>query len=227
MLNVTNAWKSAFPGAAAGALVMDNVINPEHHPELEKRKVELEAALRTRYAGYDRAALAALPAIRAYEAHYKRFKKSYHVALQLESVVLKGKSLPGVAALVEAMFMAELEDLLLTAGHDLDQVQGEVTLDVSTGQEQYMLLRGQAQVLKPGDMLMSDTQGVISSVIYGPDQRTQITPATRRVLFTVYAPAGIGAPAVETHLQHIRDNVLLVAPGAEVTALNVYTAPSR
>ena len=62
--------------------------------------------------------------IQAYAAYYERFNKTYHVQLQLESVALKGKSIPRVSALVEAMFMAELENLLLTAGHDLDVVQG-------------------------------------------------------------------------------------------------------
>ena len=46
--------------------------------------------------------------IPAYNACYKGFKKTYHVQLQLESVALKGRSIPRVAALMEAMFMAEL-----------------------------------------------------------------------------------------------------------------------
>jgi DNA/RNA-binding domain of Phe-tRNA-synthetase-like protein len=73
-------------------------------------------------------------------------------------------------------------------------------------------------------MLMADQAGVISSVLYGPDQRTQITPATRRVLFAVYAPAGIGEQAVVQHLQDIRDNVLTVSPTAQVELLRVFGA---
>jgi DNA/RNA-binding domain of Phe-tRNA-synthetase-like protein len=224
MLIVTEAWKTAFPGAVAGALVMHNVMNPERHTGLDHRKAELEGELRARYAGYDRAALGALPILQAYAAYYRRFKKTYHVAAQLESLVLKGKPIPSVAALVEAMFMAELESLLLTAGHDLDAVQGAVTLDVSFGHEQYTLLRGQPQELKPGDMIMADAQGIISSVIYGPDQRTQITSATRRALFTVYAPAGIGVAAVEQHLHSIQANVQRIAAEASVESLDVYPA---
>jgi hypothetical protein len=37
-----------------------------------------------------------------------------------------------VAALVEAMFMAELENQLLTAGHDLAEVQGTIRLGIAT-----------------------------------------------------------------------------------------------
>jgi DNA/RNA-binding domain of Phe-tRNA-synthetase-like protein len=122
------------------------------------------------------------------------------------------------------MFMAELKNLLLTAGHDLEAIQLPVRLDVSTGSERYILLNGQEQVLKPGDMMMADEQGIISSVLYGPDRRTRITPDTRRVLFAVYAPAGIGEQAVRQHLQDIQTDVMLVAPDAEVESLEVYVA---
>jgi DNA/RNA-binding domain of Phe-tRNA-synthetase-like protein len=127
-----------------------------------------------------------------------------------------------VAALVESMFMAEMQDLLLTAGHDLDVLQLPLRLDIATGSETYTLLRGEEQVLKPGDMLISDQAGVISSIVYGPDRRTQITPETRNAVFTVYAPPGIAEQTVMEHLEHIRDNVLVFAPQAGVELLKVY-----
>ena len=173
MLMVSDAWREAFPGAAVGELAIRDVTNPESDAALEQRKQALESQLRSRFSKGGRAAIKALPVIQAYAAYYERFNKTYHVQLQLESVALKGKSIPRVAALVEAMFMAELENLLLTAGHDLATVQEPLRLDVSTGDERYVLLNGQEQVLKPGDMLVSDAQGVISDVIYGPDQRTR------------------------------------------------------
>jgi DNA/RNA-binding domain of Phe-tRNA-synthetase-like protein len=129
-----------------------------------------------------------------------------------------------VAALVEVMFMAELDNQLLTAGHDLDRLVEPVTLDVSTGNEQYELMRGQAQQLKAGDMMISDAQGVISCIVYGPDRRTQITPATQRVLFTVYAPAGIGEQPVADHLSRIQTNVQYIAPTAETILLQIVSA---
>lgn len=222
MLIVSEAWKRAYPGAAVGVLIMRNVVNPESHAALDKRKEELENQLRARFSDYDRAALKALPTIQAYNAYYKRFKKTYHVQLQLESVIFKGRSIPRMAALVEAMFMAELKNLLLTAGHDLEAVQMPVRLDVAKGGERYIRLNGQEQELKAGDMMMADARGIISCVLYGPDFRTRIIPETRHVLFTVYAPAGIGEQAVYDHLQDIQANVLLVAPEANTELLEVY-----
>ena len=85
-------------------------------------------------------------------------------------------------------------------------------------------MNGKEQVLKTGDMFIADTEGILSSIIYGPDSRTQITPKTRQVLFTVYAPPGIERPIVQQHLEDMRDNVLLVSPEAEVKELEVYGA---
>ena len=222
MFEITTAWKSAFPGAHAGVLVMMDVANPAHHPLLEQQKFELEAELRTRFVGQDRAALANHPVLQAYSEYYKRFKKTYHVQLQLESIVMKGKSIPSVASLVEAMFMAEIKNLLLTAGHDLDVLQLPLTLNVSQGTESYTLMRGEEQILKPGDMFISDKLGIVSDIVYGPDQRTQINPDTCNVVFTVYAPAGIDEQAVTRHLQDIRDYVLVIAPQSQVELMKVY-----
>jgi DNA/RNA-binding domain of Phe-tRNA-synthetase-like protein len=222
MFEVTPTWKSAFPNAYAGVLVMQEVTNPSQHHGLERHKEELEAELRSQFSGQDRDALSRNPVLQAYNTHYRRFKKSYHVQLQLESIVWKGKSIPSVLSLVEAMFMAEMKNLLLTAGHDLDILSLPLTLDVSKGTESYILMRGEEQVLKPGDMMISDGVGVVSNVIYGPDRRTQISAGTRNVVFTVYAPTGIDVQAVQGHLQDIRDFILIFAPQARVELLKVY-----
>ena len=223
MFEVTYAWKSTYPKAQVGVLVMRAVFNPAHDPALEAQKAALEEQLRVQFSGQDRGMIASHPILRAYTEYYRQFKKTYHIQLQLESIVLKGKSIPSVAALVEAMFMAEMKDLLLTAGHDLDTLQLPLTLDVATGNETYTLLRGEEQILKPGDMMISDQIGVISSILYGPDQRTQITSETSNVIFTVYAPPGIEGESVITHLQHIKENVMIFAPQAYVESLNVYS----
>jgi len=202
---------------------MRAVSNPARDPALQAQKAALEEQLRAQFSAQDRAAIASHPILHAYAEYYRQFKKTYHIQLQLESIVLKGKSIPSVAALVEAMFMAEMKDLLLTAGHDLDTLHLPLTLDVASGSEMYTILRGEEQILKPGDMMISDQVGVISSILYGPDQRTQISPETSNVIFTVYAPPGIKEEVVMGHLQHIKENVMTFAPQAHVESLRVYS----
>lgn len=221
MFRVSDDWKRAYPGAHAGILAMRNVINPSRHLELDQQKEELETDLRTLFKEPD--SLKSLGPIKAYQAYFKRFKKTYHVFQQLESVIFKGKPIPQVAALVEAMFMEELRNMLLTAGHDLDAVQIPLKLDTAKGNEKYIRMNGQEQVLKAGDMMIADSVAVISSVIYGPDRRTMITADTKRVLFTVYAVPGIGGQAVRQHLEGIEANIRLVSPDAQMELLEVHS----
>ncbi len=222
LISLSDTWKKAYPDAHLGALVMRGVTNPRHYSELEQRKRALEDELRAQFAGQTKADIAAIPTMQAYRAYYKRFKKTYHVLLQLRSVALEGKPIPSVAALVEAMFIAELQNGLLTAGHDLDKVAAAVTLDVAQGDEQFIMLNGREQTHKAGDMIMIDANGVICSVIYGSDQRTALGPSTNHVMFIVYAPAGIDSGVVRQHLQDIRENVLIVTPEAVTQELHVY-----
>jgi DNA/RNA-binding domain of Phe-tRNA-synthetase-like protein len=223
-LAIGDTWRQAYPHASTGVLVMRDVENPDNHAPLENRIQSLEGELRSRYAGMDRTALATLPTLQAYYDYYKPYKKTYHVQLQIESLVMKGRSIPPASALVTAMFMAELTNLLLTAGHDLEKVDGPVCLEAARGDEIYTTLQGAEKTLKRGDMFMADHQGVISSVLYGPDARTRITSHTRAVVFTVYAPKGIAVALVKSHLDEICDHVRLVSPGAQVEMLEVYTA---
>jgi DNA/RNA-binding domain of Phe-tRNA-synthetase-like protein len=147
------------------------------------------------------------------------------VKAQWESVAVKGKSIPGRAPLVEAMFMAELKNLVLTAGHDLAAIGLPIRVDVSRDDDSYVLMNGTERVLRAGDMMMVDGTGIISSVLHGPDRRTRIRPETREVLFAAYAPARIGESVVREHLEDIRSNVLLLAPDAETRLLGTLSAP--
>ena len=124
IFEVSEAWTVRFPASArrragdarcgqSGAARRISIV----------RRNRLESQLRERFAGQTRGDLDQLPVLQAYAAYYKRFKKTYHVQLQLESIAFKGKPIPSVAALVEAMFMAEVKNMLLTAGHDLDALQ--------------------------------------------------------------------------------------------------------
>jgi DNA/RNA-binding domain of Phe-tRNA-synthetase-like protein len=219
VLVATDAWRRAFPGAVAGALAMRGVRNPERSAALEADKRRLEEDLRA--AG---GAPAGEPVLDAYVEYYRARGKTYHVKAQRESVALKGKAIPRRAALVEAMFMAELDNLILTAGHDLEALAPPLRVDVTSDGDRYVQLNGAEAALERGDMMMADRGGIVSSVLRGPDRRTRITPETRHVLFAVYAPAGVGEDAVRRHLEDVQRNVLLVAPEAETEELATLTA---
>ena len=216
-------WLASSTQAVMGVLVLRGLSNPMPGGDFDKLRAELELELRGRYAGFDRAALKSLPAIKAYDEFYKGFRKTYHLLLQLESL-LEGRPIPSGNALVSAMFMAELEDLLLTAGHDLERISNQVRFDVALGTERYERMNGETQQLKAGDLYSADETGVLSSVIYGPDRRTRLTPATTSALFTTYGVPGIGAEQVSAHLERLHAMIAAFSPDAELLRLELLQA---
>ena len=222
-VQVADGWRTAYPGASIGIMALEGVENPPEHAALAAHVRQVEADLRSRWAGKTRADLNLLPELEAYRSYYRRFDKTYHVQLQFESVVLKGRPLRSNGSLVLAMFAAELQNRLLTAGHDLAMIEGGLSVDVARGGERYIGIGGREQTLQPGDMYIHDVIGIISSVLYGPDDRTRITPETRRAVFCVYAPAGIPPEAVDRHLCDIVSNARLIASGATVVQQQVCT----
>ncbi len=221
-VEVTDAWRTAFPAARVGLLVLEEVSNPPHDDVLEQYVREVEDRLRRKFANAHRGVLVNLPAIEAYQRHYRAFGQTYHVLRQLESVALKGRPLASSGVLVSAMFAAEIDTLLLTAGHDRDALEPPLVIDCSGGGERFIGIGGQEHVLRPNDMLMRDSQGIISAVVYGPDQRTRLHDDTRRVLFTTYAPEGIGDAVIRGHMEQIAANVRLASPNARTTLMALY-----
>ena len=208
----TDGWRAAHPGASIGLLELSALDNRGASPRLNERKRAIEAGLRERYRGFGRQDFLALPVMAAYDRYYRRFNKTYHVQLQLESIVLKGKSLPDVSPAVDANFMAEVETLVLTAGHDADRLTGPIVIDVSRDGDQMTPMHGTSRAIRAGDMIMRDAGGVACSIIYGQDARSPISPESSHVLYVAYAPADITADVVERQLAGIAEHLRLVSP---------------
>ena len=222
MIEITSAWKTTYPGAWVGVLALHGVANPQQHHQLDEKKELLEKSLQARFSSYNRTSLKEIPVLASYTAYYKKFNKTYHVQHQLESLVFKNRHLPRVAALVEAMFMAEVKNMMLTAGHDLNVIELPLRIDVAKGTERYLRLNGDEQIVKAGDMMIADAKGIVSCILYGPDRRTRIVPETERVVFTVYAPPGIDEGDVFRHLEDIRENVAVFAPEISIELLGTF-----
>ncbi|MBE9100357.1 phenylalanine--tRNA ligase beta subunit-related protein [Vacuolonema iberomarrocanum] len=223
-VEVTDRWHQHFSGGHVGLLLIGTVDNAKRETPLDQKKREIELRLRETFASYSRKDLLGLEVLSAYRQYYKQFGNTYHVQLQLESIVHKGKALPNVSPLVDANFAAELETLILTAGHDADLLVPPLIIDAAQGTESFVQMSGAEKTLKPNDAMMSDVKGIVCTIIYGQDQRTPISPSTCRALYVAYAPPGIATAMVQQQLDAIRDNVLLFAPNAQVEMMEIYSA---
>jgi DNA/RNA-binding domain of Phe-tRNA-synthetase-like protein len=226
-ISATDEWRTSHPGAIIGLLEVSAVTNIRSSPELDERKRTTEARLRRRYQGFTRQDFLTLPILTAYERYYKNFNKTYHVQLQLESIVLKGKNLPDVSPLVDSNFIAEVETLILTAGHDVAKLHEPVFMDVSREGDIMMQMNGTSKAIRAGDMIMKDADGLCCSILYGQDNRSPISPETSHVLYVSYAPAGVQAEAVDLQLQRVVENIRLFSPTAMIEQQQLLVADIR
>jgi DNA/RNA-binding domain of Phe-tRNA-synthetase-like protein len=162
------------------------------------------------------------PVIQAYSNYYRSFGKTYHVLPQIESMIFKGKKLNLPIPLLQIVFLLELKNMLLTAVHDVAALEPPVKVDVSTGQEAYILLNTSPKTLKPGDMFVRDMKGVISSIIYGPDSRTRISSDTSEAMIVVYAPPGIARGWIDHHFDSIFSLAENVSMQPEIIFRSIY-----
>jgi len=213
---VTPDWKTAHPGGAIGLLQVSGVDNSRPSPAQEDEKRRLEASLRQQYQGFNRRELLALPVMAAYHAYYRRFDKTYHVLLQLESLLFKGRNLPQVSPLVDANFMAEMEVLTLAASHDAERLQPPLSIDICRPGDRLQQMGGALKEQLPGDMAMRDGLGLACTILYGQDDRSPVTASTTRALYVVYAPGGVDRANVAAHLEALLRTIRLFAPGVVV-----------
>jgi DNA/RNA-binding domain of Phe-tRNA-synthetase-like protein len=221
MLTVTKSVKEKYPELLFGIMVMSQVQNPESHEELNQTKRELEDQLRIQYEGADRLSLRSEGPLHHYHNFYKKFKKSYYVQHQLESVVLKGKNLPEVAALVEAMFMAEIKNQLLTAGLDCDLIGSEVHIELSDGEKEFEVIGQRLSVPPKKDIIFADGTDILGSIICGPDHAHRITPSTSRAMFAIYGVPGITEEQMRAHFSDITHYVSIMSPDAIVELIEI------
>jgi DNA/RNA-binding domain of Phe-tRNA-synthetase-like protein len=202
-VEVASDAKTAYAGWSVGLLELEGLLPRTESPELLAEVERIEAAMKTRYGGMSRKELAAAEEARPYTDHFSRSGKAYPVLLQAEAVATKGRRLSMPDSLVLAMFAAELESMILTAGHDAAALGDSVTLYVASGDEAMPTLGGAEKLPPRGDLVMRDSRGIVASVLIGPDARTPIGANTERLLFVAYAPPEVGADRVEAHFDRL------------------------
>lgn len=202
-------------GMRIGLLAMRNCAPTVPLDVYRAAEAEATAQMRERFGGMDRKTLRTIPPVNAYATYYKKFGQNYPLIQQLESVLRGDKGFDADTPLVSAMFAAELSSMLLTAGHDLKKLDIPVRLCIAEGGEAYTSISGRETAAVAGDAYIADADGILSSILRGPDQRTCITTDTVDALYTVYAPAGVETDAVLKGLDLLEKLIWSFAPKAE------------
>jgi DNA/RNA-binding domain of Phe-tRNA-synthetase-like protein len=203
--------RKRYPKALFGSITIREVPNKKKHEALEIRKRKLEQKIRE-----STKETKCFEMIQYYDSYFKAWKKTYTYPIEYQLNTIKnGRKLPQVSVLVDSMFIAELNTMILTSGHDLDTIQGNLTFDVSEGDEQYLKINGKEQDIKKGDILLKDEEGILSCILHGPAKRTTITLKTKNALYFTWCPKTISEELVKSHLSEILKNINAVFTNAK------------
>jgi len=189
--------KIFYPTAIFGSLTINKQQNLKKHPDIEQAKRLIEKKIRETYPDPKED-----PIVQRYAGYFDKWGKTYPIEFQINSIK-KGRTFPQVSIHVDCMFMAELENRILTSGHDRDTIQGRPVYDLADEGEEYVKLNGKKQVLLKSDVILKDDEGVLASVLFGPAARTSINMETVNPLYFAWCPVGIDHEMVDEHLSTI------------------------
>ena len=170
------------------------------------------ALLKEQYTSYDRKAVFAE---NPYVKFFKKFKKTYPVMLQFESVCFKDKPFPAFNPISEIAFLAEITTFVLSGAHDIDSIIGDVQLYLATEKEDFEGMHGTLHTY-PNDFCAKDDKGIIFSLIAGTDNRTCAKQNSSYVLYPVFGTPDIPLETIEKGIDTICNYVKVLAPDAEI-----------
>ncbi|MDD3369953.1 MAG: hypothetical protein PHP50_13920 [Lachnospiraceae bacterium] len=176
----------------------------------ESVETEIEE-LKSKYAEYERKAFFGE---NPYYRFFKKFKKTYPVLLQFESVLMKDRPFPHENPIIEVPFIAEIITQILMGTHDVDSVMGDVTLYLPTEKEPFIELRGEETHTYQGDLAARDGEGIIFSMIAGADQRTCGRVESKHVIYPVFGTPGQDPEELRQAAEVLKRFVKILAPTA-------------
>ena len=222
-IQISEQLKKRYSTACGGVLFIKNIRNNDSCRILEKVKEETEADLIRRFSSLSREELNSNPVLKAYRAYFKKFKKTYHILLQLESVAKKGRSFPAVNPLVDSCFLAEMNTFVLSAGHDADLLSSPVLFDLSSDNDEFIQINGNAITLKADDIIMKSGGKNVCSVIYGQDKSTVLSTSTENAFFVSYAPEGVPEKYLDENLDLVESYIRSFSPLSETMLKKVFS----
>ena len=190
MIGRTDQLQSIYPATSFGILSITDFHPCNHAAFHEIRQREIKR-MESVFDNYARADFVKTEPICRYVDYFKKFKKTYFVLQQIESIFVKQQPFPEAFPVVQALFLSELKHGVLMAACDTDAMKNPFSFDVAGGEETFIGSRGMTITLKAGDMYLRDAEGIVISTIYGQDMRTRVTENSRNILFVIIGVEGI------------------------------------
>ncbi len=168
--------------------------------------------LRAKYPDYDRKTVFGE---NPYFRFFKKFKKTYPVMQQFESVMFKGRPFPEGDPVMGVPFLLELTTFVLSGTHDIDRIDGPLTIFTPSEKLPFPGMRGTEAHTYPHDICGRDSKGIIFSMIAGADDRTCIHPDSRHLFHPIFGTPDTSAESIADAVKRLEFFVHILAPDAK------------
>lgn len=132
---------------------------------------------------------------------------------QFEAIRRKGSV--GGSPLVQALVLSEMTTGLLMGAQDAAAIKQFVLCDIAGANESFRGMRGDIQC-REGEIVLRDDEGIIATLLQGPDHRTRLKKDTKDVAFFVFSAPGIGSHEVQEAVHLVCG--MFQAAGAEISS---------
>ncbi len=182
-----------FPDFRVAAVVATDLAIPDSRSrELDRLIGEREAALRERWAGME---LSEIPGVAAWRRAYRAFgikKTSYRSSVErLVKNALAERPLPAINPFVDCYNAVSLAHVFPLGADDLGKVEGDIAFRYSRSDDSFLDMGAEGEANdppKPGEVVYADAEKVLCRRWnWRQDQRSLVSPGTRRAVVTVQA----------------------------------------
>ena len=190
-LKIDQKIHESYPYLRIGVVIATNIQNANSNDELETLKRKAEINLRSRFPSAKE--LRTDTQINGWRETYRSFgvspKKKPPTAEKLATRILREGRIPTINVAVDSYLVAEMETLLPTGGYDLDQINGDIVLTYSSGEEDFEPLGGGTEQTNEGEVIYRDNSRILTRRWnYKDTESTKITEETKNLaLFTEIA----------------------------------------
>lgn len=151
--------------------------------ELRDERKTVERIVKKEYRNWEKVDI-----LKAYDKFFGRHKRPFPIVEGLKAI-LNGRGIPTLSPLVDAMLLSELKHLVLMTAHDMDRIEGTLTVDQALEGEEFTNIAGDSVALEQGDVVVKDSKGIIATYLEGQSIRTKVSRSTSNcAYFAFYVP---------------------------------------
>jgi hypothetical protein len=138
--------------------------------------------------------------------------------LAAQFMAFRKKGLPAANPLVRALLISEIRTGILMGVQDSAAMKGPLICDVAREGETFPGMRAEVRCQK-GEIVLRDSDGIIATLLQGPDRRTRITKSTRDVVFFIFSVPGISIGDINGGIETVQS---LLKPACNSVTAHIY-----